>query len=417
MNLRALRPRATVDEIPNGNDPASVPPATVGPPAAVPGDPDGVVVVGDSPPWSPLPPIVASAWSGWPAGWATPSWSGSSGGLADTVFMCLDLNTDALASMPPYLVNAASTLDADWLNNPDPALYTAWEDFARSLFWDFYMGEAFVQVTARYATGWPARFHVVPPWTINVEMDGGTRYYTIGGVDVTPDILHIRYQGGILDAHGHGPLEAGQYRVVAAQALLQYGTRLVQTGGIPAGVLESQEEVSPEQAVLIQQQWVTRRMSTLGEPAVLTNGLQWKPTQVNPTDLSLLDLERYHDSRIAYLLGVPGPLVGLPSGEDSLTYNTAVMLREQHWQVGLRPKAQRVMSALSGWALPRGTRVELNRDEYTQPGPLERAQTAKIWAGIVDPVTGKPVLSVDEIRAAERLDNSKPADVAQGVLR
>jgi hypothetical protein len=75
------------------------------------------------------------------------------------------------------------------------------------------------------------------------------------------------------------------------------------------------------------------------------------------------------------------------------------------------------MLALSGWLLPRGTSVELNRDEYVQPGPYERAQTAAILNAIVDPATGQPALSVQEIRAAERLDNTAPRDLAEGVLR
>ena len=50
------------------------------------------------------------------------------------------------------------------------------------------------------------------------------------------------------------------------------------------------------------------------------------------------------------------------------------MAREQHWQAGLKPKADPVVAAISGWALPRGTDLEVNRDEYVRPGPLERAQ-------------------------------------------
>ena len=66
------------------------------------------------------------------------------------------------------------------------------------------------------------------------------------------------------------------------------------------------------------------------------------------------------------------------------------------------------MSALSGWALPRGTTVELDRDAYIAPPPLERAQTAQILNAIVDPVTKQPALTVDEIRDAERLDEHQP---------
>jgi len=103
------------------------------------------------------------------------------------------------------------------------------------------------------------------------------------------------------------------------------------------------------------------------------------------------------------LLGVPPTLVGLPSGGDPMTYKNITALFDYHWRGGLRPKAQAVMGALSGWLLPRGTAVEVNRDAYVQPEPLERAQTAQILNNIRDEL-GNPVLSVAEIRAAERFD-------------
>ena len=106
------------------------------------------------------------------------------------------------------------------MNNPDPDVYGSWDEFAKQLFWDFQMGEAVVLATAYYSNGYPARFHVVPPWLVNIEWNGnGRRRYTIGEVDVTVDVLHVRYQGTTDDARGHGPLEAGAGRLVAATAL------------------------------------------------------------------------------------------------------------------------------------------------------------------------------------------------------
>jgi hypothetical protein len=63
------------------------------------------------------------------------------------------------------------------------------------------------------------------------------------------------------------------------------------------------------------------------------------------------------------------------------------------------------MSALSQWLLPRGTKVEVNRDAYIQPEPYTRAQTAEILARIEDPITKQRALTVAEIRAAERIDD------------
>jgi len=361
-----------------------------------------------SPPGGGLPRIVPSPWAGWPAEWATPAWGPwTAANLTDTAWACLDLNSSVLASMPPYLVDAAPTLNADWLTNPDPDVYASWEEFAKQLFWDYQAaGEVFVLCTARYATGWPARFHVVPPWAVQVERVAGRRAYLIGELAVPDgDMLQVRYSGSTADLHGHGPLEVGGARLVAAQVLAQYGMNVAANGGVLSSILTHPDELTAAQAADLQAQWVSARSASLGVPAVLSGGVTWEAVQLNPEQMALVDLSRWNESRIAVLLGVPPTLVGLPSGGDPMTYKNITALFDYHWRGGLRPKAQAVMGALSGWALPRGTTVELNRDAYIQPEPLERAQTYQILAGIVD-AQGNPVLSVDEIRAAERFDQS-----------
>src|SRR5262245_41624363 len=114
---------------PNENDPATVQPATVGPDVARPGDPNGVVIEPGTPAEPPFQIPPPMPWSGWPSGWAT-SW-GPVQTLTDTAWTCLDLNSSVLATMPPYLVDAADSLDSDWLRNPDPDVYTSWEEFAK----------------------------------------------------------------------------------------------------------------------------------------------------------------------------------------------------------------------------------------------------------------------------------------------
>src|SRR5262249_45174549 len=126
---------------------------------------------------------------------------------------------------------------------------------------------------------------------------------------------------------------------------------------------------------------------------------------------------QWNESRIAVLLGVPPILVGLPTGGDSMTYTNVTMLFDFHWRAGPRPKTQTVMAGLPEWGFPRGTPVEVDRGAYLPPGPVQRAQTFQILAGIVDPVTGQQAMTVPEFRATERLDNSTPSDVSAGVLK
>jgi len=406
VKLRSIRPPD--DITPNPNDPASVPPSTVGPDQLVtPGDPDGVQI-DPGVPWSPLPRIIPSAWSGWPADWWPPFWGG--GGttawaqqLTDTAWMCVDLNASILSTMPPYLVGAAVSLDQGWMQNPDPDTYTSWEEFAKQLFWDYQLGEAFVLATAWYATGWPARFHVVPPYAVNVELVNGIRRYEIGSTDVTGDMLHVRYKSSVAMPRGVGPLEGGWAAVVADRLLARYATQFASAGGVPSSILTHDEELTAQQAADLQTQWVTARQSTAGEPAVLSGGVSWQATQMNPRDMALTDLSDRAQSRIAQLLGVPAPLVGIPVS-DPQTYRNVKNFFDFHWRGGLRPKAQAVMAALSAWLLPRGTTIELNRDAYIEPEPLERAQVAQIYSSIRDTPTGPPVLTVDEIRTIERME-------------
>ncbi|MBO0743665.1 MAG: phage portal protein [Candidatus Dormibacteraeota bacterium] len=396
---RSLQPP---DITPNDNDPADVPPATVGPNVATPGDPNGVEITGPTTLDSGLPPIWPSAWSGWPADWWPPMWGGKVTQLTDTAWACLDLNSSVLATMPPYLVGAAESLDTAWFTNPDPDVYSSWEEFAKQLFWDYQLGEAFILATARYATGFPARFHVLPPWTVNAELRDGVRSYSVGAVDITADVLHVRYASSVDDARGHGPLEAGRARLVAAGVLSRYAQNFAGAGGVPTSILKHPEDLTTDQAAELKREWVAARQSGLGEPAVLSGGIEWEGVQLNPKDMALVELSQLTDSRIAVLLGVPPFLVGLPSGGDPMTYQNVAALFDYHWRAGLRPKAQTVMAALSEWLLPRGTSVELNRDAYVQPEPESRARTAQILNNIRDD-QGNPALTVDEIRSAERL--------------
>src|SRR5262245_55567251 len=294
--------------VPNPNDPASVPPATVGPPAWRPGDPNQVEFPQSGPFQAPPPPPAVMPWSGWPAEWNTPNWAGRFQSLNDVAWMCVDKNASILSTMPPYLVGAAVSLNADWITNPDDNIYTGWIEFMKQAAWDYQLGEAFVLATARYATGYPARFRVVPPWMVNVEMDAGRRRYLIGSDDVTADILHIRYQSTVSDAHGHGPLEAGGARLVAAQMLSDYATNRAQGGGIPAGLIKYPPELgelTAELAAKLKADWVAARMSSIGEPAVLSGGITFEAMQVDPEKMALVDLSRFNDSRIATMLGVP----------------------------------------------------------------------------------------------------------------
>lgn len=379
-----------------------------------PGDPEGVVLEGQETFSRSLPFPAPSPWSGWPSQWDTPMW-GAAGGvnglsrLVDTAWACIDLNASVLAAMPPYRLQSGQIVNPlSWMGNPDPLIYSSWYEFAKQLFWDYLMGEVFVLPMSHFADNSPRTFRVVPPWLMNVELRGGRREYMLGSEDVTDEVLHIRYQSSTTDAHGHGPLEAAGARVVASGLLQRYVHQLVETGGVPHYWLHHEKRLEKHQADELLEQWVESRMRHSGHPGVLSGPvtLESMPSP-SAKDMALLELSQWTESRIAIALGVPPPIMGLPSGGDSLTYKNQEDIYEFHDRSSLRPKATAVMQAFSWWALPRGQSVELNRDEYSRPGMKERAEAYQILHAM-------GVISTEQIQAAERLHSSSAASSLAG---
>lgn len=383
------------------------------------GDPDGVEFTGDPIATRSLPFVRPSGWDGWPSSWPTPNWGSTDlNRLIDVAWNAIDTNASIIAGFPVYqLQNGKIVPSLPWMSNPDPTIYNSWFDFAKELFWAFHLGEAFVLPMSFYAPDingnrYPRTMRVIPSWLVNVELRGGLREYTIGGQDVTGEILHIRYQSNTADAHGHGPLECAGARMTAAGLLQRYAHRLAETGGTPNYWLEVKRRISSQrEAQDILDQWVASRMENAGYPALLTGEASFHQSQsMSARDMALLELSQFNESRIAVLLGLPPFLAGLPAGsggDGSLTYQNVSQLFSFHDKASLQWKVVAVMSALSNWALPRGTTVECNRDEYSRPSMKERFESYKIAieAGFM---TG------DEVRAMERMHGPISASALTG---
>lgn len=380
------------------------------------GDPDGFELQGEETFSRSLPMPHASPWSGWPADWATPNWQGGLQKLIDTAWACLDLNSSILSTMPVYRMRSGRVVEATlWMSNPDPAIYTSWHEFAKQLFWDYQMGEAFVLPSEWFANGNPSTFRVIPPWMVNVEMARGVgRVYRIGATDVTSDILHIRYRSSTQEPRGSGPLDAAGARMVAAGVLAKYVAEIAKTGGLTNEWITTEQPLTKAQADELQEQWLDSKARSMGLAGVFGRGATLEQSKsMSAKDMALLELAQFTESRVAIMLGVPPFLVGLPSGGDSMTYSNVSSLFDYHDRASLRPKAAAVMSALSWWALPRGQHVELNRDEYTRPAFNERAEGYKLLAETGEKL-GKPVIDAGEIRTMERLHGDVSAEALTG---
>ena len=378
-------------EIPNANPPST--PSTVGAGEAD-GNPVGIEIVGAELEARSLPAFYPSPWAGWPAGWSTPNWDGASrfNELIDVAWTCLDKNASVLSTLPVFRSRGGKVMSpSSWMINPDPTIYSSWEEFANQLFWDVQLGEAFVVAMNRFSDGYPMKFRVIPPWAFHVEFKGGVRTYRLGGpdgIDVTADVLHIRYKSTTDGAHGVGPLEVAGGRMLTAGLIAKYVREMASTGGVPTRTIEADVSLTKDEAQALMDAYMTARVQNAAAPPVFDSGAKLKDhPAVSPKEMAMLELEQFNESRIAVLLGVPPFLVGLPSGGDSMTYSNVSTLFDFHDRQKLRSLAVKVMSALSFWALPLGQRVEINRDEYTRPAFDQRADAWSkfIASGVISP--------------------------------
>lgn len=199
--------------------------------------------------------------------------------------------------------------------------------------------------------------------------------------------------------------------MLTAGVLAKYVREFASTGGLQSQTLETDTELEPEDAQDLLTQYVNARAQNLGYPPVLDAGVKLVDHQtVSPRDAAMLELSQFTESRIAQLLGVPPFLAGLPvtGGGDSMTYSNVSQLFDYHDRSALKPFATAVMESLSGWALPRGQAVELNRDEYTRPSFSERADA---WVKLI----GAGAVTVEQFQVAERLTGVMPAQAITGV--
>lgn len=361
-------------DIPNANPPSSVGAGEGG------GDSHGVEIEKSDVEARALPAWHPSPWAGWPSEWSTPNWDSNSrfNELVDVAWACLDKNASVLSTMPVYRTRGGEIVEpSTWMLNPDPTIYSSWSEFAKQAFWDFQLGEAFLMEMSSFSDGYPMRFRVVPPWAFHVEMVDGVRRYRLGGItgpDVTESVLHIRYKSSTDGAHGVGPLSVAGGRMLTAGLIARYVREMTSTGGVPTRWISAEQDLSPDEAKQLQDQYMASQLQNSLAPPVFDNAakLNGLPA-VSPKEMAMAEIEMFNESRIAVLLGVPPFLVGLPTGGDSMTYSNVTSLFDFHDRSYLRTAASHVMGAISYWALPRGQAAELNRDEYSRPSFDQRA--------------------------------------------
>ncbi len=310
-------------------------------------------------------PEAAAFFAGldWPGGFFSPR-------LADNVWVanrCIQLNAQQIAAMQLKFFGSSPDIPTPaWVGNPDPVWFpNGIGDAVFTIVRNMYgWGYAILQVTSRYANGFPQAWTVLDSDQVFIDIKNGRRRYRVQNTFLDPaDVVQIdRNPGGL---HGTSAL-----RSYANQAWgVIYGGRLssnmMSSGGVPQSVLKADTTLTEEQARALQAQWIGGERPA-GAPAILPKGLDFSVLSFSPKDLLLLDAQQFNARVVASAFGVPAFLLNLPM-EGSLIYQNPQALGEFWWRFELRSTAKRIADAMTANMLARGNAVLFESSDTFAP--------------------------------------------------
>jgi Phage portal protein len=282
---------------------------------------------------------------------------------------CIQLNAQQIAAMPiEYRTNApAGGFEPAWISSPDPVWFPNGISDAMFAIVEAVYGWGFacLEITSRYANGFPSGWTVLPSAQTKIDVAGGRRTYEVGDRFLDPrDVVQIdRNPGNRI--HGTPALAAF---ASFAWAILAGGeeARSVMSGGVPKAVLKPKRVLTKEQAEAIQAQWAAATTARGGQPAVLDPEIEWDQLSFNPKDLALLEAHEFTARAVAAAYGVPAAQLNM-AVTGGLTYQNPAMLGEQWWRFELRTTAKRIEDAFTARMLPRGSWVTVDASDTFAP--------------------------------------------------
>lgn len=129
-----------------------------------------------------------------------------------------------------------------------------------------------------------------------------------------------------------------------------YGMTLFRNdGGIPAGLLTTDQQLTPDQATSLREQWRQNYSQSRGEIAVLGEGTTYQPMAVPMKDLRFLETGEFTRDQILALFRVPSSVLGLSQDANRASSDAHLYSFQRHV---LKPLSMRIEDAVNRRVLP-----------------------------------------------------------------
>lgn len=274
------------------------------------------------------PAIQPPQWPSWP--WSSPSVTGATVNdvtalSLTTFYRGVTLIASTIAGLPIHIYQEeddgtpkrVKPADAAYLwglrPNNDTRRVTFWERVVA----DEVRGNAFIWVEKNdlglpLAMWWIARQRVrvgrTPAGQKIYELDNELPMidYSQGG-----EIVHIPNWGDSLV--GYDIVKLAAQAIALGLSAEEYAAQTFANGGVPPGLLTTDQVLSDEEAEKLSDRWHRQRAGArnASKTAVLGQGAKYQQTSAEPEKLQMAELRKFQAGEIATLLGIAPHLLGL----------------------------------------------------------------------------------------------------------
>ena len=263
-----------------------------------------------------------------------------------------------------------------------------------------FYGYAYWQITELFMDTYRVRsVQRVSPARVTIQTNSiasEIEYYMVDGTPVPNSgigslVVFNGVDEGLLNRAG---------RTIRTGAELERAAAMYAREPIPSMVLKSNGTALPADRIAkLLESWGSARRNR--GTAFLNADVELQTVGFDPEKLQLASARSYIATEIARACGIPAYYIDAETG-SSMTYSNAVNQRQTLLDFSLIPLMTSISERLSmPDFVPSSQEVKFDLSDYLRGSDLERANIYKVLNSIVDPVTGQPALTVDEIRQSE----------------
>ena len=208
------------------------------------------------------------------------------------------------------------------------------------------------------------------------------------------------------EAAGLGPIQACARSLQGATEMASYAANWTHGGGVPTGVLSTEQPITAAQAADAKRAW-NESNSQSGGVAVIGAGLKYSPLHLTPSEIQFLESRAFDVLAVGRMFGIPAHMLLAAVNGSSLTYQNINDAATDFIRWTLMAYLREIEDALTA-IVPRGTTVRFNLDAILRATPAARMATHKtaIDAGIYTPEYARRIEGITD--DAAKTDKDTP---------